>query len=106
MKTDPGPGAPPPRRTLLLTLLAPSLLGALGIHLMHSLPATFWLYLLAGCLLVPATLLRVRPLRSGPDGLPWQPRVRPRWRRGWLWLSLVFGPVFLVIYLRIGIPIA
>ena len=58
MKTDPGPGAPPPRRTLLLTLLAPSLLGALGIHLMHSLPATFW-------------------------------------------LSLVFGPVFLVIYLAV-----
>jgi membrane protease YdiL (CAAX protease family) len=101
VKTDPGPGAAPPRHTLLLALLAPTLLGALGIHLLHSLSATFWLYLLAGCLLIPATLLRVWPLRSGPGGLPWQPRGRPRWRRAWLWLTLSFGPVFLVIYLAV-----
>jgi len=101
VKPDPGPDTRPPRRTLLLTLLAPSLLGVVGVHLLHSLPATFWLYLLAGCLLIPAALLRIRPLRSGPAGLSWQPRSQPRWRRAWLWLTLIFGPVFLVIYLAV-----
>ncbi len=93
------PGTTAARWRLLLLLLAPSLLGALGIFGLQSLSATFWLYLLGGCLLLPACVLRIRPLGVGGLGLPWRPARPPRWRRAWLWLSVVFGPVFLGGYL-------
>src|SRR6056297_1037711 len=94
-----GLNRPPGRVRLLLLLLAPSLLGVLGIAGLESLAATFWLYLLGGCLLLPALALRAWPWRAGEGGLPWRPATTPRWRRAWLWLSLVFGPVFLGGYL-------
>ncbi len=93
------PDHPGERARLLLLLVAPSLLGALGILGLGSLAATFWLYLLGGCALLPALLLRVRPPGRGRGGLPWRPADRPRWRRAWLWLSVVFGPIFLALYL-------
>ena len=89
-------GSPPPRGRLLLALALPTALGWLGAHVLDSLPATFWLYLLGGCAVLPAMLVGARPGR--PGGLPWSPAPDARWRRLWLPLSVVFGPLFLGVY--------
>lgn len=81
---------------LLATLVLPSVLGAVGMFGLRSITATFFLYLLGGCVLLPWLLLGARPLAGG-GGLPFAP-ARPGWPRGDWGLIAVFGPVFLVLY--------
>ncbi len=90
--------SPPSRRRLLLALALPVVLGAVGMAGLRSLPTTFWLYLI-GCTLGPWLLIGARPFRAGPSGLTFRLRGEPRWRRAWLWLTLLFGPILLAGYL-------
>ncbi len=63
---------------------------------LRSISATFFLYLLGGCVLLPWLLLGARPFtRRG--GLPFTPAAPGRRRTEWI-LGVVFGPVFLAIY--------
>lgn len=82
---------------LAAALLAPALFGALGLGLLHSLRAEFFLYLLGGCALAPWLLLGARPLASA-GGLPFAPPRRETWRAD-LQLATLFGPFLLVGYL-------
>ena len=43
----------PPAHRLLAALLAPTVLGAVGLWGAGSLPLAFWLYAAGGCLAVP-----------------------------------------------------
>ncbi|MBK7771533.1 MAG: CPBP family intramembrane metalloprotease [bacterium] len=85
-----------PRAQLLTALAAPTLLGAIGVHGLGSLPATFLLYAAGGCVLVPWLLLGGR-FPAGRGGLPFSTKMARAWR-GELALAVLFGPVFLVIY--------
>jgi hypothetical protein len=66
-----------PRAQLLTALAAPTLLGAIGVHGLGSLPATFLLYAAGGCVLVPWLLLGAR-LPAGRGGLPFAPKAGAR----------------------------
>jgi hypothetical protein len=84
------------RLPVLAALALPTLLGAAGIHLLDSLPATFLLYAAGGCVFGPRLLLGARfPARRG--GLPFAPPA-PRGRLAEPALALLFGPVFLAVY--------
>ena len=83
---------------LLLALLAPTALVAVGLHVLADVRWTFLLYVFGGCALVPWLLLGVRPL-SSKGALPlrtageslWAPRALP-------FALLLFGPVFFASY--------
>jgi hypothetical protein len=89
------------RLRLLATLLAPAVLGALGLWGAGSLPLGFWLYLLGGCVLTPWLVLGARPLAAGVAGLPFRPPPPRRWRRLDALLAFVFGPLFAAGYLAL-----
>jgi hypothetical protein len=81
---------------LLAALALPAALGAVGMFGLRSISATFFLYLLGGCVVLPWLLLGARPLaRRG--GLPFAPVEPGRRRVEWI-LGVVFGPMFLAIY--------
>jgi hypothetical protein len=84
---------------LLAALLLPSLLGAVGMFGLRSISATFFLYLLGGCLLAPWLLLGARPF-AGRGGLPFAPPAPGGWRTEVI-LGAVFGPLFLVLYFAV-----
>ncbi len=86
------------RARLLIALLAPTALGLVGTVVLQSLVATFWLYLVGGCVLVPRGLLGAGPPPCGHGGLPWRPPPTARWRRAWLPLVVLCGPAFLAVY--------
>jgi len=81
---------------LLLALAMPSVFGAVGMFGLRSITATFFLYLLGGCAVVPWLLLGARPFVHR-DGLPFEPTVSGRRRVEWI-LGVVFGPLFLTLY--------
>jgi len=84
------------RLGLVLALALPTALGAAGLHLLGSLPATFLLYALGGCVLGPRLLLGARfPARRG--GLPFVPPAAGG-RLAEPALAILFGPVFLAVY--------
>ncbi len=90
--------APRTRRWALVAAIAlPAVLGAVGAFALRSLPATFLLYGAGGCLLAPWLLVGARPF-SSRGGLPFQPTPARQWRAE-LILGLIFGPLFLAIYL-------
>ena len=85
------------RLTLVAALALPTALGSVGVHTLGSLPLTFLLYALGGCVLGPLLLAGSRfPARAG--GLPFAPPTGGG-RGGELLLALLFGPVFLALYL-------
>ena len=86
---------------LLAALLAPTLLGAVGLWGRGNLPLGFWLYLIGGCVLVPWLLLGARPLAAGAGGLPFGLPSPRRWRRLEALLALAFGPLFALGYLAL-----
>jgi hypothetical protein len=81
---------------LLAALALPSALGAAGMFGLHSITATFFLYLVGGCLLGPWSLVGARPL-AGRGGLPFRPPTPGSRRVEWT-LFAVFGPLFLAVY--------
>ncbi len=84
------------RLSILIALALPTALGAAGIHLLRSLPATFLLYAAGGCVLGPRLLLGARfPLRR--DGLPFAPPASGG-RVAEPLLAFLFGPAFLAAY--------
>ncbi len=85
---------------LAAAVVLPAVLGAVGVHALHSLPLTFALYAAGGCLGLPWLLLGVRPL-AGRGGLPFNPPPRPHGRREEWLLGALFGPVFLLFYLMV-----
>ncbi|MBM4130243.1 CPBP family intramembrane metalloprotease [bacterium] len=87
------------RAQLLAALVAPTLLGAVGVHGLGSLPATFLLYAAGGCVLAPRLLLGAS-LPTGRGGLPFAPAARRSWR-GEMALAVLFGPVFLALYVAV-----
>ncbi len=81
---------------LLAALALPAVLGAVGMFGLRSISATFFLYLLGGCVVLPWLLLGARPLAAA-GGLPFAPAAPGRGRFAWI-LGAIFGPVFLAIY--------
>lgn len=100
------------RIRLAAALAAPTVLGAIGIHGLGSLPLTFLLYAAGGCVLAPRLLVGARfpggrlglpfapPVQPGPPGPPGSPGSREPGGRLRLEaiLALLFGPVFLAVY--------
>jgi uncharacterized protein len=83
---------------LLVTLIAPTLLVAFGLHVLRDVRWTFLLYVFGGCALVPWAVLGVRPL-SRAGGLPLRaPGERVFAPTGLPLAFVLFGPVFLGIY--------
>lgn len=83
---------------LLLTLIAPTLLVTLGLHVFADVRWAFLLYVLGGCAVVPWLVLGTRPL-SSRGGLPLVVPGERLWAPSALPLALLlFGPVFFALY--------
>jgi hypothetical protein len=86
---------------LLAALALPTVLGAVGMFGLRSIAATFFLYLVGGCVVLPWLLLGARPF-VGRGGLPFAPAApAPGRPRAELILGAVFGPLFLALYLLV-----
>lgn len=85
------------RIRLAAALAAPTALGAVGIHALGSLPATFLLYAAGGCVLAPLLLLGAR-FPGGRGGLGFAPPATRRRATLDAALAILFGPVFLAFY--------
>lgn len=88
---------PSGRWRLAAAIVLPTVLGAVGVHGLRSLPLAFVFYAAGGCLALPWLLLGARPF-AGHGGLPFAPPARPGGRRGEVLLGVLFGPVFLALY--------